>query len=679
MLDKLPTILILAVLVGIFLALQRHSTTTRVRLWTYAWALIFVHFVIQLFEGPSGRFENIFEAIDLGALELSGIVFVVSMSRFVEDRRYRRLVLGFVCVPTALHVMAVSFDWQLHWAVGALVVVTLAGAAFTLFEESYRSPVAVIHTAVILAAGAWAIHDQWRGDSDLAFLAILTLTFTTSGVWFWRGTKRWSPGVVAVAGGFFAWGAVFPMAALVGRFFPDAGVTPELWNVPKFFVAIGMVLNLLEDKSRLVEEAHAREHAENQLLQKTSQISSRLLASRDPFALCGEIAEAITSASSFNRAALFVAGEDGLLTLASASGVTEAETSRLHVMAGKVTFASYQLQRQSSIPVGNISVLLDPQALAKLRRVPTEQISDRCVALIPLLSARGTLIGGIWLASDRAMNKIDPGEIAKLEMLAGDLAVTLENTRLHGQLVRTEKLAALGQLVAGVAHELNNPLTGILGYSELLAEDLKKESTLKRVEKLRNEARRMKRIVDGLLHFARQSSSVVRSSDFGDVIRDVVQLREYHLRKLGIQVELELDHDLPAVSIGEDQLRQLVMNLLGNAIDAVEDSKERKIRIFASARDARVCVRLEDTGPGFSELNRALDPFYTTKPIGKGTGLGLSICYGILQECGGEIVLENKPPYGASVTIEIPVSVPPAADLPLIVEGGSRRASGRTA
>jgi two-component system NtrC family sensor kinase len=167
------------------------------------------------------------------------------------------------------------------------------------------------------------------------------------------------------------------------------------------------------------------------------------------------------------------------------------------------------------------------------------------------------------------------------------------------------------------------------------------------------------------LHFARQNTSAARSSDLGDVIRDVVQLREYHLRKLGIQVEMEIDHDLPAVAIGDDQLRQLMMNLFGNAIDAVEDSRERKIRVFASARDGRVCVRFEDTGPGFSELNRALDPFYTTKPVGKGTGLGLSICYGILQECGGEIILANKPPYGASVTIEIPVSVSATAVSPI--------------
>ncbi len=673
MLDKLPTILTLAVLVGIFLALRKHSATTRVRLWTYAWALIFVHFVIQIFEGPTGTIESIFEAIDLAALEIAGFVFVVSMSRMVEKRARRRWILAFLCIPTAFHATVVTFGWPMRGAlVGALAVLTVASIVVVVNEESHRSLFSLSLSAVILATGAWGIRDQWKGNSETALYAILTLTFAVSGIWFWRTVRRWSPGVVAVAGGFLAWGAVFPMAALIARFFPNVGVTPELWNVPKFFVAMGMVLNLLEDKSRQVEEAHAREHAENLLLQKTSQISSRLLASRDPYMLCSDITDAITSASSFARAALFIAGEGGRLSLASASGVSQAETSRLDVMAGKVTFASYQEQRERGLLVGNGSVMLDSLELARARGVPVEQVRDRFVLLIPLLSSRGTLVGGVWLASDREMENIDPGEIAKLEMVAGDLAVTIENTRLHGQLVRTEKLAALGQLVAGVAHELNNPLTGILGYTELLSEEVEKESTLKRIGKLGHEARRMKRIVDGLLRFARQSNTAARSSDLGDVTRDVIALREYHLRKLGIHVELEIEHDLPAIGMGEDELRQVLLNLLGNAMDAVEDSKERKIRVFASARDGRVSVRFEDSGPGFSELNRALDPFYTTKPVGKGTGLGLSICYGILQECGGEIVLENKPPYGASVTLEIPAAGAPTAMFKLQTESERR-------
>jgi len=245
----------------------------------------------------------------------------------------------------------------------------------------------------------------------------------------------------------------------------------------------------------------------------------------------------------------------------------------------------------------------------------------------------------------------------KLEVLASDLAVTIENTRLHHQLVRAEKLAALGQLVAGVAHELNNPLTGIIGYSELLAEEVQGEKVVKRLQKLGVEAHRMKRIVDGLLRFARQNNPATRAADLDGALRDVIQLREYHLRKMGIKVELHVDAKLPPIAIGEDELKQVLLNLLNNSMDAVEDSAQRFIQIRASRHQNTVVIQFEDSGPGFVDLNRAFDPFFTTKPVGKGTGLGLSICYGIAQECGGEIVITNKQPYGASVVLELPVAL----------------------
>jgi two-component system, NtrC family, sensor kinase len=234
--------------------------------------------------------------------------------------------------------------------------------------------------------------------------------------------------------------------------------------------------------------------------------------------------------------------------------------------------------------------------------------------------------------------------------------VTIENARLHHQLVRSEKLAALGQLVAGVAHELNNPLTGIMGYSELLAEEVEGEKLGKRVAKLGNEARRMKRIVDGLLRFARQNNPAARAAEFEAALQDVVQLREYHLRKFSIALEVNVDPGLPRIAIGEDELKQVLLNILNNAIDAVEDSAERVIRISARHHAGRVSISFEDSGPGFSDTNRAFDPFYTTKPVGKGTGLGLSICYGIVQECGGEIHISNNQRYGANVVLEFPTT-----------------------
>jgi two-component system NtrC family sensor kinase len=167
----------------------------------------------------------------------------------------------------------------------------------------------------------------------------------------------------------------------------------------------------------------------------------------------------------------------------------------------------------------------------------------------------------------------------------------------------------------------------------------------------------MKRIVDGLLRFARQNNPAARAADFEGALRDVIQLREYHLRKLGISVQCHVDPKLPPIALGEDELKQVLLNLLNNSIDAVEDSAQRSIQIRASIHQNTVVIQFEDSGPGFSDLNRAFDPFFTTKPVGKGTGLGLSICYGIAQECGGEIVLSNKHPYGASVVLELPVAI----------------------
>jgi two-component system, NtrC family, sensor kinase len=432
------------------------------------------------------------------------------------------------------------------------------------------------------------------------------------------------------------------VGALFDHYLPKLQMNPELWNVPKYFVAFGMVLTLLEDKSRIIEQSSTREHAENLLLQRLSHITSRLLAGKDPAALCNEVAIAVTDASSFTKAALLLAGEDRSFHLAGANGFSPAESNDLEERARNLTIEQLKGLCNKENQLGNNSY--------RMAHRENE-------VLVPLISWRGSYVGCLFLSSAELEESRDVSEMVKLEVLASDLAVTIENTRLHHQLVRAEKLAALGQLVAGVAHELNNPLTGIIGYSELLAEEVQGEKVVKRLQKLGHEAHRMKRIVDGLLRFARQNNPAARAADFEGALRDVIQLREYHLRKLGIAVESQIDPDLPRIAIGEDELKQVLLNLLNNSIDAVEESAQRSIQIRASRHQNTVVIQFEDSGPGFADPNRAFDPFFTTKPVGKGTGLGLSICYGIAQECGGEIALSNKQPYGASVVLELPVAI----------------------
>jgi two-component system NtrC family sensor kinase len=208
-----------------------------------------------------------------------------------------------------------------------------------------------------------------------------------------------------------------------------------------------------------------------------------------------------------------------------------------------------------------------------------------------------------------------------------------------------------------VAHELNNPLTAVMGYGELLSEDAPPGAMRDRLDKLVNEGRRMKKIVENLLRFSRQRAVDRQAVDLSSVVQDVLSLREYYARTRGLEIVVDVQAGLPQVAVDEDQFKQILLNLVNNAIDAVEaDAGPKKITVRAFARGNRAILEVEDTGTGFADLNRALDPFYTTKPVGKGTGLGLSICYGIIKEHDGEIRIENIQPQGARVTVELPLA-----------------------
>jgi signal transduction histidine kinase len=662
LLDKLPTILVLFVLVGIFLSLRKHAPSARIQLWTYAWALIFLHFFIQAFETHAGTLENILESVDIGSLELSGVVFAVSMTLAVEDRKKRLIMLTVLAVPTAFHAVAAVFDWHIYGLMTlALGTIFFGGVAFALRGIPHPKPYAIGIAVILAITGSWAMRDQLHGSSDLGINAILTLTFALCGVLYWKRFPRRSPGVISVTGGFVTWGAVFPAGALLAQYAPKLQVNPELWNVPKFFVAFGMILALIEDKSAVIERSNERERAANRLLLQLSQITSRLLAGSDPADLCGEITAAVTGATSFPRAALFLARDDRSLHLGGCTGFSPTEKLRFEERSKTWTIEKVKDLCKQGTQLGNNSFLIrSTEVAAGMRSAGVGMGAAEHEVLVPLVSWRGSHLGCLCLSAaatteDGTVN--ETAEIMKLEVLASDLAVTIENSRLHHQLVRSEKLAALGQLVAGVAHELNNPLTGIMGYADLLSEEVEGQKAAKRVEKLGAEARRMKRIVDGLLRFARQNNPAARAADFETALHDVIQLREFHIRKLGIKMDVHVAPDLPRISIGEDELKQVLLNILNNAIDAVEESAQRSICISAARQGDRVFIRFDDSGPGFSDLNRAFDPFFTTKPVGKGTGLGLSICYGIIQEAGGEIDLNNKQPFGASISLEFPATV----------------------
>lgn len=224
------------------------------------------------------------------------------------------------------------------------------------------------------------------------------------------------------------------------------------------------------------------------------------------------------------------------------------------------------------------------------------------------------------------------------------------------QLVQQERLAGIGQLVNGVAHELNNPLTAVMGYSDLLKEQAGENGMKQKLERLGLEARRMKRIIDNLISFARPLQDGRKALDIATVVRDSLMLCEYQWKKAGISFELNFPPDLPRIPINEGQFKMVFVNLFTNAAQAVEQAPEKKVVVEGNFEARKIVVRFSDTGPGFSNLDRVFDPFYTTKPVGQATGLGLSMCYGTVKEHNGKIYAQNLHPHGAAVTIELPAS-----------------------
>ena len=228
--------------------------------------------------------------------------------------------------------------------------------------------------------------------------------------------------------------------------------------------------------------------------------------------------------------------------------------------------------------------------------------------------------------------------------------------RLQMQFVQAEKLASLGQLAAGAAHEINNPLTAILGYSELLIDDPSSGDRPRNLaEKIRDQARRTKILVNNLLSFARQVPSEQRSLvDVNAVVMSSAELRRLDLRGKNIRIELQTAATIPAVRGDPNQLLQVFFNIINNAVDAMEEVNGGTLTVRTLSERENVVVIFSDTGPGVSEPRLVFDPFYTTKPVGKGTGLGLSICYGIVHDHGGQISCHNRAEGGATFRIELP-------------------------
>lgn len=269
---------------------------------------------------------------------------------------------------------------------------------------------------------------------------------------------------------------------------------------------------------------------------------------------------------------------------------------------------------------------------------------------------------------------VDPnGRIEGVVISGRDIT---EVKRLEEQLIQAEKLAAMGQMLAGVAHELNNPLTAILGASELLRDRAgADENTRRQLEMTHRQARRAARIVQNLLEFSRPASAQKRALDLNAVLDRTLQLHEHSLRRNAIQVDFHPSPGLPLTMGDANQLIQVFLNLISNAEQAIREVRPSgRIHIRLGKFGLRVFATIQDDGAGIPAevLPKIFDPFFTTKRPGGGTGLGLSICMSIIREHGGDIEVESLPAGGAAFTVFLPMAEPqPVHRVPTDESSGS--------
>jgi signal transduction histidine kinase len=305
---------------------------------------------------------------------------------------------------------------------------------------------------------------------------------------------------------------------------------------------------------------------------------------------------------------------------------------------------------------------IDPQARSAL----LDRLRTNAGVSNYVLRLRRADSSAVWMELTGRAEPLDPAPGFRLEALVRDVTerkkLDDETRDIYHQLLQAEKMAALGQTVSGVAHELNNPLATILSWAERLSQKPALDPAVKRgLETILSESERAARIVRNLLTFARKRQTTRAMVDVNQVVRETLALRAYEQRVSNIAVIDALAAGLPQVFADGHQVQQVLLNLVINAEQAMLSASGRGVLVVRTWHDAEhetVILEINDDGPGIPEdlQPKIFDPFFTTKEVGKGTGLGLTVAYAIVQEHGGRIRLESQPPRGTSFYVELPVT-----------------------
>ncbi|MFY9745702.1 MAG: ATP-binding protein [Acidobacteriaceae bacterium] len=671
---RAPTLILLFVLVAVFgaLWLQRRSLpplrvrageapTARRRqlLWLVGWMFAAIQLEMEVF----GREQaGMWLAVSRVSMLMAAIMFLGSMAPQHFGRRFRIPCVVAVAAPLILFTVVASIDPAPGPRIRALLVVSvfaalLAGAGWSLKKHLLPVWLGLLLVAAVGGVGVWlTLQGRYAGVLALMQGSILLVTALLFAIAF----QRVSAGVVFTVGGLVAWSLPVMLVPLMGAAGAPVLLVRAL-NLMKVIAAVGMIVLVLEDEIASNKAAQLRDRRAREEMEKYTEIFLEAMPFEEDGSQYDPICEAITGASRFSQASIIVRGHGGRFHLAGRAGIEGALAEALDAMARRTPdekVKEISEKRLYTLQIGHL-ILLD---LTPLMEPGDEllQMNFCQTHAIPIRGRDQELLGALLLTGLREPDQpLLTEDVLPLELLIARIGTAREHQILMRRLLQAERLAGLGQLAGGVAHELNNPLTVITGYAELMTDN--EGAIHDQALVILNEARRMKQIIESLIRFRKASPGNRGPVSIDLLLRDIDRLARHELDGAHIDLQLRIPEDLPRVKADGDQMRQVFLQIVKNAMGSMNDSPdgvERRLTVEATPIGHSVQVTFTDNGPGFAQPGRAFDPFYTTRDQGEGMGLGLSICYSIIREHGGEISALNVHPRGAAVVIELPAAEP---------------------
>jgi signal transduction histidine kinase len=673
-----PALVLTALLMPAFGYLYLRFRDARTLLWFLGFLFALVSMVLVYVEGPwsaAGKMHPWLAATGQTCIQIGSALFLASLSplRFRVGRLQVLYVIPYTIPLVIASILAYGVYQGLPPGEPRLLIFPILGGISLFFALlwgaakgqlpswigiSYCTALGISALWVCFAAGAgWAlIIVQCANLLMTALLLVFVL-------------RRLSPGVVLSALGFAAW-------SLSGlQILPSIGLHPVLSLnlihvivMSKVVAALGMILIVLEDELDLNKVAREREHRARRELEAYAGLVLARRRVEDFDRQGNDICEIVVTHSRFAQAALLLESA-GRFRLAGSSGFDEATVAALGDLAARIPAAGFPAPGSPFRAVEQ-SLTLRLDLTPWLRPGDDLKRLRLTKALAVPMTGRATTEGALLLAGMRPTQgrsrtlSDDPlraDDLLPIEMLTARLQATRSQTMMFEKLIDSEKFAGLGQLAASVTHQLNNPLTVILGYASLLEEIVSPDSHERRgIESILTEARRMRSTLESLTRISRSQNDQLSAVSVAEMLADMGQLYRADFLQRSIEFRLNIAPALPRVLCSAQQLRQAVLHCLQYSIVAVENQgpasapeEPKTIRLEATSEGHLVQIMVAHSGPGFLDPERAFDPFTPAQIMGETAGLGLSLCATILRDHHGRASAVNLDPRGAAIILEL--------------------------